>query len=159
MENGSTPRVSYIVGRLNRALELVIGERVAEYGVTLPQYVALSVLQLNDRLSNAQLARRTFVRPQSMMQVTQELERRGLIVREPDEENRRILRAGITPEGRSVLAACDRLVSEMEDDMLADVSAQEQVQLRKLLSSCVQGLGSAAGRDGTQLDPAVDGKR
>src|SRR4051794_29681132 len=96
------PRVSYIVGRLDRGLSLAVEERVAEHGLTLPQYTALSVLRLRSGLSNAQLARRTFVRPQSMMQVISKLESSGLIERRPDENHGRILRTEITPKGRKV---------------------------------------------------------
>jgi hypothetical protein len=54
------PRISYIIGRLeDRALSLAVEERVAEHGLTLLQYTALSVLRLRSGLSNAQLARRT----------------------------------------------------------------------------------------------------
>src|SRR3954465_9940569 len=94
------PRISYIVGRLDRALSLAVEERVAAHGLTLPQYTALSVLRLRPGLSNAQLARRTFVRPQAMMQVISKLEAAGLIERSPDADHGRILRTEITDRGR-----------------------------------------------------------
>jgi DNA-binding MarR family transcriptional regulator len=140
--SSAKPRISYIVGRLDRALSLAVEERVAEHGLTLPQYTALSVLRMTSGLSNAQLARRTFVRPQSMMQVISALESSGLIERAPDEHHRRILRTEITPRGRDVLAACDRSVTQMEKTMLADLSREQRDDFRDALLSCVRRLGA-----------------
>jgi DNA-binding MarR family transcriptional regulator len=136
------PRISYIVGRLDRALSLALEERVSEQGLTLPQYTALSVLKLRSGLSNAQLARRTFVRPQSMMQVISKLQAAGLIARRPDENHARILRTEITSEGRKVLAACDRSVNAMEKTMLAGLSAEQREGFRDALLDCVRRLSA-----------------
>jgi DNA-binding MarR family transcriptional regulator len=130
------------VGRLNRALSLAIEERVAKHGLTISQYTALSILQMRSGLSNAQLARRTFVRPQSMMQVISALEARGLIVRTPDASHGRVLNTAITPEGRKLLAACDRAVTEMERAMLHGLGETEVDQLRETLLACVERLGA-----------------
>jgi DNA-binding MarR family transcriptional regulator len=136
------PRISYVVGRLDRALSLAVEERVAAHGLTLPQYTALSVLRMRPGLSNAQLARRTFVRPQSMMQVISKLEAAGLIERSPDADHGRILRTEITAKGRDVLAACDRSVTQMEKAMLADFSREERDDLRDALLTMVRALGA-----------------
>jgi DNA-binding MarR family transcriptional regulator len=135
------PRISYIVGRLDRALSLAVEERVAEHGLTLPQYTALSVLRLRAGLSNAQLARRTFVRPQSMMQVISKLEAAGLIERTPDANHGRILRTELTAEGRRVLAACDRSVTRTEKTMLAGLTSEQRDAFRDALLDSVRRLG------------------
>ncbi|WP_445151295.1 MarR family winged helix-turn-helix transcriptional regulator [Baekduia sp. Peel2402] len=142
MSASPKPRISYVVGRLDRALSLAVEERVAAHGLTLPQYTALSVLRMRPGLSNAQLARRTFVRPQSMMQVISKLEADGLIVRAPDANHGRILRTEITEKGREVLAACDRSVTQMEKAMLADFSREERDELRDALLTMVRALGA-----------------
>ncbi|HET6506114.1 MAG TPA: MarR family transcriptional regulator [Baekduia sp.] len=142
MSKSPQPRISYVVGRLDRALSLAVEERVAAHGLTLPQYTALSVLRMRPGLSNAQLARRTFVRPQSMMQVISKLEGEGLIQRAPDPDHGRILRTEITEKGRAVLAACDRSVTRMERAMLADVSREQRDELRETLLAMVRRLGA-----------------
>jgi DNA-binding MarR family transcriptional regulator len=134
------PRVSYVIGRLDRALSLALAERVAPQGVTLGEYVTLSLLSRQTGLSNAQLARRSLVRPQSMMEVIAALERKGLIEREPDEKHRRILRARVTRDGRLVLTACDRAVSALEDEMLADLDDAQREALQRALVACVRRL-------------------
>lgn len=142
MSSSPKPRISYVVGRLDRALSLAVEERVAAHGLTLPQYTALSVLRLRPGLSNAQLARRTFVRPQSMMQVISKLEAAGLIERSPDADHGRILRTEITAAGREVLAACDRSVTQMEKAMLEGFTREERDDLREALLTMVRALGA-----------------
>ena len=78
------PRISYLVARLDRAIRNASAERLARYNVTVPMYTALTVLRARSGLSNAQLARRIFVSPQSMQQVVGALEADGLIKRESD---------------------------------------------------------------------------
>ena len=101
--------------------------RVRPFGLTTLQYTTLSVLHRHGApLSNAQLARRAYMTPQSMSEVIDALQTKGLIKRNPHPSHGRLLPATLTPKGRRVLAACDRAVDEMEDVMLADVGARER---------------------------------
>jgi DNA-binding MarR family transcriptional regulator len=77
-----------------------------------------------------------------MIQVISTLEREGLIERAPDANHGRILRTKLTPKGRTILAACDRAVTKVENAMLADLSAEQREELLAALLSCVQHLGA-----------------
>jgi DNA-binding MarR family transcriptional regulator len=134
--------VSYVVARLDRALRREIDEAVRPHGLTLARYTALSVIARRDGLSNAQLARRAYITPQSMSQVITALEHDHLIARQPDRSHRRILRATVTRKGRRVLAACDEAVDALEEEMLGELPGQERDALRDQLTSCVRRLGA-----------------
>ena len=86
-----SPRIGYVIGRLDRALRREIGALVAPFGLTVPKYTALSILRDRPGLSNAQLARRTYVTPQSMNEVLIALEADGLIVRSPAANHGRVV--------------------------------------------------------------------
>src|SRR5829696_8043217 len=137
-----TPRISYVVGRLDRALRREIAALVAPHGLTVPQYTALSILRDRAGLSNAQLARRSYVTPQSMNEVIAALERDGLVARSPAANHGRVLEMTLTDAGRDVLAHCDAAVTEMEDRMLADLDDDERAQLLTALKHCVHQLGA-----------------
>jgi DNA-binding MarR family transcriptional regulator len=140
-EGESEPRVSYVVARLERAIRQAINERVREHGLTTLQYTTLSVLgRRRGGLSNAQLARRSYVRPQSMSDVIEALEREGLIERTPHPNHRRVLPATLTAKGRRVLAVCDDAVAEMEEEMMRDLSPAQRSALLEALKSCVRSL-------------------
>jgi DNA-binding MarR family transcriptional regulator len=134
------PRISYIVARLERAVRKAINDKVRPYGLTTLQYTALSVLGARGGLSNAQLARRAYMTPQSMSEVLEALQAKGLIERGPLPEHRRVLPARLTPEGRKVLAACDEAVDAVEAGMLAGLDAGQATLLREWLLTAVRAL-------------------
>ncbi|HEY2600632.1 MAG TPA: MarR family transcriptional regulator [Thermoleophilaceae bacterium] len=136
------PSVSYVLGRLDLALRRYLAEGLASVGVTLPQYTALSVLRDRGALSNAQLARRVLITPQSTIKVIAALEKKGLITRVPDPDHGRILRTLLTPNGQDVLDACDRVAAQVEAKMLEELSPEERDALHTSLKSCVRMLGA-----------------
>jgi DNA-binding MarR family transcriptional regulator len=137
-----TPRVSYVVGRLDRALRREIAALVAPHGLTVPQYTALSILRDRAGLSNAQLARRSYVTPQSINEVIAALERDDLVARSPAANHGRVLEMTLTDKGHAVLARCEAAVTEMESRMLADLDPDERVRLLTALKHCVHRLGA-----------------
>jgi DNA-binding MarR family transcriptional regulator len=137
-----TPRISYVVGRLDRALRREIGALVAPHGLTVPQYTALSILRDRAGLSNAQLARRSYVTPQSMNEVIAKLERDGLVARSPAANHGRVLEMTLTKAGHQVLQRCEDAVTEMESRMLADLDDDDRAQLLQALKDCVHRLGA-----------------
>jgi DNA-binding MarR family transcriptional regulator len=140
-----SPRLSYVIGRLDRALRREIGALVAPFGLTVPKYTALSILRDRPGLSNAQMARRSYVTPQSMNEVLASLETDGLVVRAPAANHGRVLELALSDRGYEVLAACDRAVTHMENAMLADLDGPEREQLLEALVNCVYRLGAGFG--------------
>lgn len=135
------PRISYVIARLERAVRAGINERVRPHGLTTLQYTTMSVLGLRGQpLSNAQLARRAYMTPQSMIEVIDALERKGLIRRDAHPNHRRVYPATLTAKGRRVLSACDAAVEEMEEEMLAELGAEERESLLAWLKTCVRAL-------------------
>jgi len=141
---GRSPHISYVIARLERAVRKEIGRLVGPRGLSVAQYTTLSILRSRSGLSNAQLARRLWVTPQSMNEVISALERAGLIERVPDAGNRRILRTALTPAGRATLEACDADILVMEEQMLADLSGEDHDRLVDTLEACVRRIGTLA---------------
>jgi DNA-binding MarR family transcriptional regulator len=134
------PRLSYVVARLERAVRKGINARVHEHGLTTLQYTTLSVLGRRGELSNAQLARRAYMTPQSMSEVIEALEEKGLITRSQHPSHRRVYPAALTDDGRRVLAACDAVVDQFESEMLAPLSPRERSALQSGLVKAVRAL-------------------
>lgn len=144
-DESALPRLSYVVARLDRALRHQLDVRLEPFGLTWPQYTALSVLRRTARLSNAQLARRSYVTPQSMLEVINALEQIGCVERVPSASHRRVLETRLTARGLAQLRACDRAVDQMERDMLADVPDDRRPLLVSDLMSCVRALRAGFG--------------
>jgi DNA-binding MarR family transcriptional regulator len=140
---GNSPRLTYLVKRLEMAERARMEEVLQTSGVTLHQYTALSLLERRDGLSSAQLARRHYVTPQAMNQLVATLERDGLIHREPDAANRKILRATLTDRGRTTLESCHAAVDELERQMLADFTPDQKHEFRAALLRSLRGLADS----------------
>lgn len=125
------PRISYVIARLERAIRRAINERVSRYDLTVLQYTTLSVLGRRGELSNAQLARRSYMSPQAMSEVIEALEAKGLVTRRPHPNHRRVYPAALTPNGRRVLAKCEQAVDELETDMLGGLPPIVQEHFRE----------------------------
>jgi DNA-binding MarR family transcriptional regulator len=148
LERTAEPRISYAIARLERAIRAGIAERVRPHGLTTLQYTTLSVLHRHgEPLSNAQLARRAYMTPQSMSEVIDALENKDLIKRIPHPNHGRLFPATLTPKGRRVLAACDRAVDEMEDTMLAGLRARDREAFLQMVKSAVRALGAGFPHD------------
>ena len=103
--NSPPPRISYAIARLQQLVLASVSECVAPSRLTVLQFTTLSVLGRHGvPLSNSQLARRSFMTPQSMHEVIHRLERDGLISRDPHPTYRRRLPASLTAKRRRVLA-------------------------------------------------------
>ena len=119
------PRLSYVIGRLERVLRRRLTAAVEPAGLTLPAYTALSVLRAQDGLSNAQLARRSLVTPQSMSEVLTLLVEQGYVRRRAEPGHGRVIRTELTKAGSRALERCDRAVDDVEREMLGDLDADE----------------------------------
>jgi DNA-binding MarR family transcriptional regulator len=139
-DDGREPTLLYLVGRIDRVVRRAMGSVLTAQGLSVNQYATLSVLNRGSGLSNAQLARRALVSPQSMNEVLLTLEQRGLVGRRAHPDHGRILQARLTAKGRALLARCDAEVHEVEARMVSDLSEEEQAALRGALLSSIRAL-------------------
>lgn len=132
-------RIGYELKRAQHALRLRMDEALRGAGVTAPQYAALSVLSEEPGLSNAQLARRSFVTPQTMNSILVKLEANGFVERREHPEHGRVLQAYLTPQGEKLRGECARRVGAVEERMALGLSADE----RRALLDALRGLSEA----------------
>ena len=116
---------------LTRWVWRLLDDALRPLGLTTLQYTALTVLRAQGELSSAQLARRSFLRPQTMHEMVLALEKRGLITRGPDERNRRVLLARLTDEGRALLERAAPAVHELEEALLDGLSPGQRETFRE----------------------------
>lgn len=147
-EDSADVRISYVLGRLDRALRQHLDHVLAPLEVTTPQFTALSVLSRRDALSNAQLARRSLITPQSMFAVLRALERKGLIARSTSPDHGRVRHTRLTPAGRELMVRCDAAVDAVERQMLGAFSAAERQTLMGLATRSVRNLHAGLGDGG-----------
>jgi DNA-binding MarR family transcriptional regulator len=132
--------LAYIVGRLDHVLNKRLRDGLAPLGMTVPHYTALSVFRVLGTISNAQLAERTMMSPQSANEMVKAMEAKGWIARTPDPEHGRIIRISLTEDGIAMLQRCDDVVRQVEHTMFPDLTDDERAWLHTQLRSAVRAL-------------------
>lgn len=124
-----TERLGYRLKRAAAALRTAMDRALRQYGLTVPQYACLELLDQQPGLSNAELARGTFVTRQSMNVVLRGLQDAGLITRPATTDHGRALPAHLTPEGHHRLAAARSAVYAIDERMTNSVPEQRLTRL------------------------------
>ena len=150
--------VGYVLKEASVALRNAMDAVLRPLSLTVPQYSCLELLGQRPGLSNAELARGTFVTRQSMNVVLQGLETRGLVTRPATAARGRELPAVLTEKGREHLYAASAAVRGVEKRMCADLSPARQRELLDTLAAFVRNLAAAQpGSDGTTEAPTSSG--
>ena len=135
MKNSAdSARTLYLMHVLTHTTRARLDESLREFDLSSFQYTILSVLEHNPRLSSAGLSRRFAVTPQSMGEVVALLERKGMISRVEDDNNRKVLLLGLTEAGLAATHAGDAVVDELEKSMFGKLTKKEAAQFRETLS-------------------------
>lgn len=151
-----TPLTLYLVKQLEMVVRALMDDALRPHGLTTLQYTALTVLAGRGELSSAQLARRSFVTPQTMHEMVQWLERRDLVQRRRDENNRRVLLIRLTPQGHETVSTCAPIIRSFEQHVLESMNAGERMVFRECLSRSHAVLAPLVGQKPESAGPSVD---
>jgi DNA-binding MarR family transcriptional regulator len=140
MDQITMGRVGYLIKRAQMVLHNAMADALGSHELTVTQFAVLTGLDEEPGLSNADLARRAFVTPQSMHAVLSELEKLQFVVRRPHPQHQRVLQAELTDAGRRTLKFANKAVNAVEEQMLHELSNLERSTLASTLSSCIASL-------------------
>jgi DNA-binding MarR family transcriptional regulator len=129
---GLVDRINGIRRRLGRMLD----ETLAEFGLTDGEWKALTHLQLDGpphRKSVGKLAKWADLSSGAMTNRIDGLERRGLVKRVPDPDDRRGVLVELTDEGRRTWEESVSVQAEKESLIASALSEDEKKQLNALL--------------------------
>jgi MarR family transcriptional regulator, lower aerobic nicotinate degradation pathway regulator len=119
--------------RLWRATHTRTAEALLTIGLTPALFALLNVLGARDGAIQQQLSSDMGIDPSAMVTLIDELEGAGLAERRRRPGDRRAWEVAITPKGRRTLERARRLAAQVEDQVLAGLSAAERGQLLALL--------------------------
>ncbi|AXB47889.1 MarR family winged helix-turn-helix transcriptional regulator [Amycolatopsis albispora] len=128
MQNDVTERLGYRLKRAAAALRGAMDKALREHELTVPQYACLELLDQQPGLSNAELARGTFVTRQSMNVVLRGLQSAGLITRPPTSDHGRALPATLTELGKERLDRARAAVYAIDQRLTDAVPASRRPQ-------------------------------
>ncbi|MFE2376467.1 MarR family winged helix-turn-helix transcriptional regulator [Streptomyces sp. NPDC059398] len=135
-----TEHVGYRLKRAHAGLRGAMDRALRAHGLTVPQYSCLEVLAARPDLSNAELARATFVTRQSMNVVLRGLLDAGLTARPDTVETGRARPVRLTDEGRRLLTAAQTSVYAIEARMIRAVPGDRLTVLLQDLDGMARAL-------------------
>ncbi|BBN59497.1 MarR family winged helix-turn-helix transcriptional regulator [Hydrogenovibrio marinus] len=136
-------QIGFLVKRIQQALRAKMDSSLADNGLTTSQYAALVHLRESPNLSNAELARRSFVAPPTMIRIVQDLEKLGHITRACNDENAKVINISLTEKGKRTLKGCDSKVVSIQRQMLSGMSDEEITDFARFLVHSAEQLESS----------------
>ena len=113
-----------MVLRLGRRLLAMEQPILEAHGVTMWAYIVLTALRDGPARAQAALAAAINADKTRLIPVLDDLQKRGLIEREPDPADRRVRLLGLTPEGRRLQQAVQTEIRMGEEIILAKIKDQ-----------------------------------
>ncbi len=117
-----------------------VASRVAEYGLTTPQFGVLEALYHLGPLSLGELAEKLLVTGGNITYVMDRLERDGLVERDRSGPDRRVVTARLTPAGETLIRDVFPGHASFIHELTEELSEDEKRVARKLLKRWGLGL-------------------
>jgi DNA-binding MarR family transcriptional regulator len=138
-----TKLLGYKLKQTQHALRLHMDEALRALNLTTPQYAVLAQLELKPGISNATLARDSFITAQTMHGIVSNLEKRNLVQRKSDPQHGRILTTQLTEQGTEAVQQAHKIISKIEARMTSSITERNKLLLEELLIECFNNLNAA----------------
>jgi len=130
---------TWLASEIARRGQRLVSEGLAQEGARRQHFSVLTSLSEQGAASQAALGRRLWIDRSDLHALLSELERRGLVARVRDEQDRRRNVVALTPAGRTVLNRLDKRVDAAQDALLEPLSPADRRVLRRLLEQLAEG--------------------
>jgi DNA-binding MarR family transcriptional regulator len=134
-----------LVLRLGRRLLAMEQPILARHGVTMWGYVVLTALRDTPMRTQAALAASIGADKTRVIPVLDDLQRRGLIEREPDPADRRVRLLGLTEAGRRLQRDVRAEIRAGEKELLAGIPPADSAAFLRTLTAFAEGAGQGEG--------------
>jgi len=95
--------IMHSLRRIFKSIHSYSQEVLNEFGITGPQLWALKILSENEKLSLGELSKSMYLDPSTITGVVDRLEKKGYVLRDRGQKDRRIIRVQLTPEGKRLV--------------------------------------------------------
>ncbi len=126
-------RVESTLMATSRAIRDAYDDRFASLGLNLTQASLLVFVHDSGPLRQTQMARRLGQGRAATGSSVDQLERRGLVERQPDPEDRRAWLVTLTPKGKDLVDPINEIDRVLRAELRRDISRSERQQLARLL--------------------------
>lgn len=139
-KRGPEGHLGYLVRQASVAVRAAMEKALADIDITPPQFSVLTMIVAYPGVSGADLARLTFLTPQTINVIVRNLEKMGAIRKSADAGHGRILRLTATAKGQALLKRCRSRVHEVEEKLGRLVGREEERVVRQWLGAVAETL-------------------
>lgn len=139
-KRGPEGHLGYLLRQASVTLRGAMDAALTELGVTTPQFSVLTMVVAYPGVSGADLARLTFLTPQTINVIVRNLERDGAVEKTAHATHGRILRLHATTRGQALLKRCRGRVAEVEAELAGLLGKDEERLVRRWLSAVAEKL-------------------
>lgn len=141
-EQDTALRLWVTLARCYATYSKAMAARIQDYGLTMPQFGTLEALYHLGPLSLGELAEKLLVTGGNVTYVMDRLEDQGLVYRYRRPDDRRVIQARLTPEGRDLVAEVFPGHACHIEHLSRHLSSEEQTLLSGLLKQLGTGIQS-----------------
>lgn len=143
MPKATRPDLAAMLVPLGRALTEAERPILDRHGLTMWAYVVLLGLDEQPVHTQAALAKAIRADKTRIIPVLDDLQRRGLIRRDPDPADRRVNLVQLTPDGARLRDRAQRDIQEQEQRLLADLTDEDRRTFLRVLQELATRSGTA----------------
>ena len=123
----------YFIKQVQHTMRVQMDRGLHDLDITTPQFAVLSWLRESPGLSNAELAVKCFVTPQTMNLILQKLEARQLVSRTPSTGHGKIINTALTSLGEDTLTRAKQQMLAVEVELFGPLPESELAALVRTL--------------------------
>jgi len=132
--------IAFLIAKTRNTLKNEMEKELKSFGISYAERVILIRLCERDGLTQKELAQDTYFEQSNMTLMLNKLEQKGLIRREPKENDRRAYLVRITSEGLALKDSLVALGEKIIDKAFQGVSNEEKETLVSLLQTLYENL-------------------
>jgi DNA-binding MarR family transcriptional regulator len=139
-KRGPEGHLGYLLRQAQGAVRATMERALSDLDLTAPQFTVLTMIVAYPGISGADLARLTFLTPQTINVIVRNLERDGAIEKSAHATHGRILRLNATAKGQALLKRCRTRIADIEAELAGLLAKDEERVVRRWLSAVGQRL-------------------
>ena len=132
--------LSYLVKLVEHKMRIKIDSALVSLGLTAAQYSTLSTLENEEKMTNAELARKCAVTPQTMNKIMQNLEADGFVKKTNSPEHGLKIHFEMTAKAHKVVCKAHEAVNEIEKNTIKGMNKPQYQDLEIALKKCLANL-------------------
>lgn len=134
-KRGVEGHLGYLLRQASGLVRVALERALADLRVTPPQFTVLTMIAAYPGLSGADLARLTFLTPQTINVIVRNLQRSGAIEKSAHAGHGRILQLTATARGVALLKRCRTRATEVEGRLVGLLGRDDERAVRRWLSA------------------------